>query len=125
LRHHEGPDWISLGLRILELDGQGVRDALNYRNQVNAISTPDSFALVLAKTWGFILLTGDRQLRELAKRELVKCHGVLWILDLLGEQQTIPKKDLHKGLQEIANHPRCRLPKSEIVCRLKRWQGEG
>jgi len=125
LLKHKGPYWISLGLRILELDDQGVSDAVKYTRQVSAISTPDSFALVLAKTSGLILLTGDRQLRKLAEREQVECHGVLWILDILEQQQTIPKKDLHKGLQKIANHPRCRLPKSEIACRIKRWKGEG
>jgi hypothetical protein len=115
---------LNLGLKILELDDQGVEMGINYRKQARAISLPDSFALVLAKTLGFILLTGDSALRNLATKEQVECHGVLWILDFLEQEQAVSTANLYTGLNKIANHPRCRLPKPEITLRLNRYANQ-
>ncbi len=114
LKEHGGPDFVRLGLRIAELDGDGVSLALGYRRKRRPLSLPDSFALALAKTNASTLLSGDRELRELAEEEEVRCHGVLWLLDQMLEQRVIDLDDLRAGLGKIAAHPRCRLPKSEI-----------
>lgn len=121
LSNYNGERLLNLGLQILELDDQGVEIAINYREQVRAISLPDSFALVLAKTSGFTLLTGDGALRNLAAKEQVECHGVLWILDFLEQEQVMATADLYTGLNKIANHPRCRLPTPEVTLRLSRY----
>lgn len=121
LSNYNGPQLLDLGLQVFELDGQGVEMADNYWKQVRTISLPDSFALVLAKTSGFILLTGDGALRNLAQREEVECHGVLWILDFLEREQVVAITNLYEGLNQIANHPRCRLPKPEVSLRLNRF----
>ena len=118
LKEHGGPDFVRLGLRIAELDGDGVSLALGYRRKRRPLSLPDSFALALAKTNAWTLLSGDRELRELAEEEGVRCHGVLWLLDQMLEQRVIDLDDLRAGLGKIAAHPRCRLPKSEIRKRL-------
>ena len=118
LREHGGPDFVRLGLRVEELDGDGVSLALSYRRKRRSLSLPDSFALALAKTNAWTLLSGDRELRELAEEEEVRCHGVLWLLDQMFEKRVIDLEDLRAGLGRIAAHPRCRLPKSEIRKRL-------
>ena len=118
LKDHGGPDFIGRGLRIEELDGDGVSLALGYRRKRRSLSLPDSFALALAKTNSWTLLSGDRGLRELASEEEVACHGVLWLLDQMFEHRVIDRNDLCDGLRKIATHPRCRLPKSEIRKRL-------
>ena len=118
LREHDGPDFVRLGLRIAELDGDGVSLALRYRRKRRPLSLPDSFALALAKTNAWTLLSGDRELRELAEEEEVRCHGVLWLLDQMFEQRVIDLDDLRAGLGKIVAHPRCRLPKPEIRKRL-------
>ena len=118
LKEHGGPDFVRLGLRIAELDGDGVSLALGYRRKRRPLSLPDSFALALAKTNAWTLLSGDRELRELAEEKEVRCHGVLWLLDQMLEQRVIDLDDLRAGLGKIAAHPRCRLPKSEIRKRL-------
>lgn len=93
--------------------------ALHYKAQEPHLSLPDSFALALAKN--AILLAGDGKLRELAKKENVAYHGLLWVLDRLEEQAIISMKQLYQGLKMIADHPRCRLPKKEVKIRLKRF----
>ncbi|MCY4429704.1 MAG: hypothetical protein OXC11_04840 [Rhodospirillales bacterium] len=118
LREHGGPGFVRLGLRVEELDGDGVSLALSYLSKRRSLSLPDSFALALAKTNAWTLLSGDRELRELAEEVEVRCPGVLWLLDQMFEQRVIDLEDLRAGLGRIAAHPRCRLPKSEIRKRL-------
>ena len=50
LKEHGGPDFVRLGLRIAELDGDGVSLALGYRRKRRPLSLPDSFAIAVAKT---------------------------------------------------------------------------
>ncbi len=107
-----------LGLSVEELDGDGVNRALSYRRQVPALSLPDCFALVLAQTRSWILLSGDNALRQLAVIEGVECHGVLWLLDEMRATAAASNRELHDGLTAMAVHPRCRLPRPEIRQRL-------
>ena len=55
LKDHGGPDFIRRGLRIEELDGDGVSLALGYRRKRSSLSLLDNFALALAyrtrKSW--------------------------------------------------------------------------
>lgn len=85
------------------------------------LSLPDSFALALAARNNWTLLTGDGALRALAKAEQVDCHGVLWLLDQMFAASIASPAELYDGLKAIGEHPRCRLPKSEIRKRLVRY----
>ena len=118
LKAHGGPDLIRLGLRVEELDGDEVSIALGYLRRRRSLSLPDSFALTLAKTNAWTLLSGDRGLRELAEDEGGACHGVLWLLDRIFEHRVIDRSELYAGLDKIAAHPRCRLPRAEVRKRL-------
>ena len=119
-------DWgerlVQLGLRVEELSEQGVSNALRYRSERRTLSVPDTFALALAKEREWLLLTGDGQLRELAAGENVECHGVLWLLDLMEEAGIPGVQLLHDGLEALARHERCRLPRREITIRLERYR---
>ena len=118
LKVHGGPDLIRLGLRVEDLDGDEVSIALGYLRRRRSLSLPDSFALALARTNAWTLLSGDRGLRELAEEEGVACHGVLWLLDRIFEHRVIDRSELYAGLDKIAAHPRCRLPRAEVRKRL-------
>jgi hypothetical protein len=122
LREHDGPMLIKLGLKVEELDDVGVTLAFQYRADHAGLSLPDTFAFVLAKTRGHLLLTGDGELRGLAAMEQIECHGVLWLLDQIVQYSTATFNDLHQGLTAIANHPRCRLPRREISARLQIYE---
>ena len=121
LADYNGDDLLGLGLRVEELDGDGVTRALGYREQQSLLSLPDAFALSLAKMNGYVLLTGDGALRQLAEDEDVDCHGVLWVLERMNHEGAAPIQALHDGLQTIAAHPRCRLPKRAVNEILKRF----
>ena len=118
LKNWGGEELIRLGLSVEELDGDGVQQALAYRQQVPALSLPDCFALALAQTRSWVLLSGDSALRQLAVAEAVECHGVLWLLDQLRDAAVVSIRELYDGLTAISEHPRCRLPRSEIRRRL-------
>ena len=114
-----GETLLRLGLRVEELGGDEVSDALRYRQNRPALSLADSFALALAVGRSWTLLTGDRVMREFAATMDVICHGVLWMLDQLFEAGISSAEDLYSGLRAIGDHPRCRLPQSEVQSRLQ------
>ena len=123
LEDHGGAALIELGLQVEELDGDGVALALGYRQTRRSLSLPDSFALALARINRWTLLSGDSELRELAGKEGVACHGVLWLIDRIFEEGLVGGDELYAGLQAITAHPRCRLPKVEIRKRLQLYSG--
>ena len=121
LRNYGGETLLALGLRVEELDGDGVALALRYRRAHPPLSLADCFALTLARINSWILLSGDGGLRALAAAEGVECRGVLWLLDRMLEAETAKPGELLAGLRAIAAHPRCRLPMNEIRKRLRRY----
>lgn len=121
LKGRGGDGLCERGLKIETLDGDGVALALGYHRANRPLSLPDSFALALAKTSGWMLLTGDALLRQVAEREGVDCHGALWLLDRLLEEAVVSQERLRSGLEAISSHPRCRLPKAEVRARLATW----
>lgn len=121
LKNWEGEDLIRLGLIIEHLDGDGVNLALTYRKQMPALSLPDCFALALAQIHSWVLLSGDSALSRLATNEDVECHGVFWLLDQMCEANVVSAKELYDGLTTLSQHPRCRLPKTEIRRRLSSY----
>ena len=122
LREHGGEDLRKRGLRVEELDGKGVVQALGYRGREPSLSLVDSFALALVVANCWMLLTGDRVLRRLASAEGVECHGLLWVLDQMFEGAVVDRRPLYSGLKAISEHPRSRLPRAEVNKRLERWR---
>lgn len=114
LRGNRGARLLELGLRVSELDGSGVEQALAYRRREPALSLPDCFALTLATRGDWTLLTGDAALRRLAQQVKVDCHGLLWLLDEMLVAHAATPATLHAGLLAISEHPRCRLPAAEV-----------
>lgn len=122
LKDWKGVDLLAMGLKVMHLDADGVSLAQKYQLGNPKLSSPDTFALALAKTDNHTLLAGDANLRALAESEEVEVHGVLWVFDLLEEQGHATTDELGKALTSISQHPRCRLPKNEIQQRLERYR---
>ncbi|UWQ74348.1 hypothetical protein [Leisingera sp. M658] len=116
-----GPELVERGLRVEELTPNEVEQATRLRRERAMLSVPDVFAFALAAARDWTLLTGDGALREEAKSQRVRMHGVLWVFDQFEEHGTCATDDLKVGLTALRNHPRCRLPVREINVRLGRY----
>jgi hypothetical protein len=117
-----GPELVARGLRVEELSGDEVSTAQTVRINHPKLSLPDAYAYTLASARGWTLLTGDGELRALALAEEVPFFGVLWVLDRFFDEQVIDATILAAGLETIAAHPRCRLPRAEVQARLERYR---
>ena len=117
-----GAELVARGLRVEELTGEEVMIARNVRGKRPLLSLTDAFAYALAASRGSILLTGDGELRALARAERVTFHGVLWVLDSLFDGEFVEATALVSGLEAIGAHPRCRLPRGDIQGRLERYK---
>jgi hypothetical protein len=73
---------------------------------------PRRYALASARRWT-LPLSGDGELRALAQAQGVPFFGVLWVLDQLFDRQVMEGVGVIAGLEAIAAHPRCRLPRGE------------
>lgn len=71
--HH--PELPGLGLRIEQLSSEGVAEVELLVDAYTGPSKHDLFALTLAKTNDWTLLTGDESLRLVAEAEGVEVHG--------------------------------------------------
>lgn len=123
LRDWNRPSGLARALTILSLAPDGVALATRFRRSEPRLSLPDAFALAFAKTGSHTLLAGDAVLRAVAEREAVDCHGVLWVLDEVETHALATIQSLHTALTAIFQHPRCRLPRTEVRRRLDRWGG--
>jgi hypothetical protein len=74
--------------------------------------------LALAKVNNWALLTGDARLRQEADRQAVACNGFLWLIDQLIHHEVTGSREILVGLLAVGNHPRCRLPRSEVKRRI-------
>lgn len=113
------PDLLKLGLRVAELDGDGMTRTLGYRR--HQLSLPDCCVLALAKGNAWILLTGDSDLRKLADNERVDYHGVLWVLDQMHDATIATCMLVSK--RSAFTHG-AGLPKAEIDKRFTRYKAE-
>lgn len=117
-----GPELIKRGLIVEELTADELTIAQEVRGSHPKLSLPDAFAYTLASARGWVLLTGDGELRSLAQANKIPYFGVLWVLDQFFDGKVVEVATLATGLQAIADHPRCRLPRAEITIRLERYR---
>jgi len=121
LEAENGPFLRKLGLGVVALTPDEVAFAQRLKTERKKLSLPDCFALSCATRPGHVLLSGDGDLRKEALARLGAVHGLLWILDQMAASGAISVTRLGDGLNRIAAHPRCRLPKEEVRVRLNAW----
>lgn len=120
-----GPELVARGLRVEELTAEELTIAQHIRGARPRLSLPDTFAFSLASVRGWILLTGDGELRALAQAHQIAFFGVLWVLDRMSEGRIVDGEVLAAGLEAILAHPRCRLPRTEAHARIARYRKSG
>ena len=72
------------------------------------------------RQWG--LLSGDGDLTALAQAEQIPLYGLLWLTDQMFDARIVEAAVMVAGLEVIAAHPRCGLPRAEIQVRLIRYR---
>lgn len=121
LKESPGPYLMRLGLGVTPLSPEELSAAQELQNSRPGLSLEDCFALICASRLNHHLLVGDGLLRKEATSRGVNCRGLLWLLDEMLASDKVPKSLLCEGLNRIAQHPRCRLPRTEVEARLKAW----
>jgi hypothetical protein len=122
LEAYGGPGLIARGLWVEELTKEELQVAQDVRSAHPKLSVPDAFAYSLAVGREWALLTGDGELRAIARARRIEFHGVLWVCDSLFDEHAIEPTALVTGLEALAAHPRCRLPRSEVQSCLDRYR---
>jgi predicted nucleic acid-binding protein len=122
LADYGGPALVARGLRVEELTSEELASAQVVRTKRAKLSLPDAYAYALARNRNWTLLTGDAQLRAAAHDAQIDFFGVLWVCDQIVETGAIASAVVAVGLEAIAAHPRCRLPRGEIAIRLERYR---
>ncbi len=115
---------LNKGLRLAEVTEDEYSQAMAYEKTYRRLSFYDRIALAIAKSRRWILLTGDRFLRDAADKETVECHGVIWIYDELKSAEKLTAEEYHSAINDLINAVdvgKCRLPMDE----LRKRQGNG
>lgn len=124
LEEENGPYLRALGLGVVSLTPDEMTLAQQIREQRPSLSLPDCFALSCALRQDYVLVTGDKKLKNEATTRNAKVCGLLWILDQMEACGKFGFTLLHEGLSKIAAHHRCRLPKEEVKSRLEKWSSQ-
>lgn len=112
------------GLEVIDVPGELVREAEQLKRQVRGPSFMDCLSFVQARALGHeqsVLLTNDRQLRQLAVSHNVDIHGTLWLLDKLREHQILSATECLTVLQAWDVDHLVFLPKHEVLKRLEAY----
>lgn len=117
-RHPELP---SYGLQVLEIEERFMREAYRLRGIYTQPSQNDLFALALAKQEQCSLLTGDKKLRAVAKKEDVTVRGTLWLIERLLEERKITITTAEQAYNRMKKEGR-RLPWKEVDTQIKKFR---
>lgn len=121
LETENGPYLRSLGLGVVALTPMEVVHAQELKAYRQTLSLPDCFALSCAMRASHALVSGDKALRNEARKRVEHVYGLLWLLDQMAATGAVEVTLLSAGLSAIAAHPRCRLPADEVKKRLAGW----
>ena len=108
-------------LAVVLEGGAQVLEVASLLDRYRSVSTNDLFALVLARTLGATLLTGDRHLAQVASLERVPVHGILWVLDEMVRSAVVTPLRAAQALEQMLTQG-SRLPRAECQQRLQRWR---
>lgn len=108
------------GLVTYDLSPDEIGQALALKARYPALSPNDCFCFVAAHVHTGVLLTGDRQLRNVADANGLPVHGVLWVIDQLQAAQACSACLLTRALRSWQSDVTVFLPRHEIANRLDR-----
>jgi predicted nucleic acid-binding protein len=109
------------GLVIKPMNSELITEAYLLHQKYPKPSVNDLLALVLAKHENSQLLTGDKDLREVAKKFDVEVHGTIWLVQQLIQYGKITAEDANSAFQHMKDSG-SRLPWGEVQKILMKMQ---
>lgn len=109
---------LSMGLELSELSPETLLYAMQLVEKVKGPSTNDCFALASARQEGSPLLTGDNDLRRLAKEEAIVVMGTIWVVEQMVINGLISTEVAYDSYDKMKSAGR-RLPWDLALSRLK------
>ncbi|HPN38613.1 MAG TPA: type II toxin-antitoxin system VapC family toxin [Melioribacteraceae bacterium] len=100
-------------LNIIKSDEKDLLQILEYKNKAKQLSFADCSVIYLSQKNKAILLSGDKPVRNFAEANGMECHGILWLIDTLVNNNVITKYLAIQKLKEL-NCRNNRLPQHEI-----------
>lgn len=107
------PHLLALGLISKTIRSELIAEVYDLKQKHKKLSLYDCFALILAKDEKTRLLTGDRALREMAKKWDVEVHGTVWLIQQMMEHKVIQPQVVRIALQRM-REAGSRLPWNEV-----------
>lgn len=120
LKDMDGAILESNGIKILEMTQDEILETAMRSQQTNRVSFNDLTTLVVAKKRGYILVTGDGNLRKIAQKEKLILKGTIWIIDEMVSNAVISHKEAAYACQKLIEIQR-RLPQDELLKRIEKW----
>ena len=111
------------GIKIIEMTNDEVVETAERSGMTNRVSFNDLTTLVVAKSRGYILVTGDGNLRKIAKSENVELRGTICLIDEMVSNNILDIGEAALICKKLLQLKR-RLPKEELQLRIKRWTEE-
>ena len=111
------------GIKIIEMTNDEVVETAERSGMTNRVSFNDLTTLVVAKSRGYILVTGDGNLRKIANSENVELRGTIWLIDEMVSNNILDIGEAALICKKLLQLKR-RLPKEELQLRIKRWTEE-
>lgn len=110
-------------LRIVSLPSEGVLRVQSVSRDYPALTLNDCFAFVIAEqTPNCILMTGDRNLRDLATSSGIEVHGVLWGIDEMYSARVAIVNQLYSALLLFKADSTVRLPLHDLNLWIEKYQ---
>ncbi len=110
---------LEFGLVSKSMSGDLIEEAYKLYQQYRKPSVNDMLALTLAKHGACQLLTGDKALREVAKKLSVEVHGTIWLVEEMLQHRKVTVEVAREGFQRMQASG-SRLPTMEIEKMLDR-----
>lgn len=104
----------------MELTSGEVRELIALASAHRALSVCDLAAFLIARRERATLLTGDKDLRQLAEDHCVAVHGILWILDEMVAREVLTPQQAAESLKTMLIKGTW-LPMDECRRRVRYW----
>ncbi len=118
------PHLIGLGLQVRSLTGDQVTEAYGLRGTYTGPSVNDLLALVLAKSLGCPLVTGDLRLRAAAQSEGLDLLGTLTLVEQMFDSELVALQQIEEAYDRMRTAGR-RLPWEAVAAQLQGFRHDG